>query len=43
MGHGSTKENIFLILSALEKCLKEEGFSMEPGAGVAAAIKVLNS
>jgi alanine-glyoxylate transaminase / serine-glyoxylate transaminase / serine-pyruvate transaminase len=43
MGHGSTKENILLVLSSLEKCLKEEGFKMEPGAGVAAAIKSLNS
>jgi alanine-glyoxylate transaminase / serine-glyoxylate transaminase / serine-pyruvate transaminase len=43
MGHGSTSENVVLVLSALEKCLKEEGFKMEPGAGVAAAIKSMNS
>jgi alanine-glyoxylate transaminase / serine-glyoxylate transaminase / serine-pyruvate transaminase len=43
MGHGSTSENVLLILSALERCLKEEGFKMEPGAGVAAAIKSMNS
>jgi alanine-glyoxylate transaminase/serine-glyoxylate transaminase/serine-pyruvate transaminase len=39
MGHGSTKENVLLVLSALEKCLSEEGYRSEPGAGVAAAIR----
>ena len=43
MGHGSSKENILIVLSALEKCLTEEGLHLEPGAGVSAAIKVLNT
>jgi alanine-glyoxylate transaminase/serine-glyoxylate transaminase/serine-pyruvate transaminase len=43
MGHGSSKENILIVLSALEKCLTEEGLRLEPGAGVSAAIKALNS
>jgi alanine-glyoxylate transaminase/serine-glyoxylate transaminase/serine-pyruvate transaminase len=42
MGHSSTKENVFMVLNALEKCLSEEGYSTEPGAGVAAAIKTYN-
>jgi alanine-glyoxylate transaminase / serine-glyoxylate transaminase / serine-pyruvate transaminase len=43
MGHGSSKENVLLVLGALEKCLKEEGYNPEPGAGVAAAVKSYNS
>ncbi len=43
MGHGSTPENVLLVLNALERCLREEGFKMEPGAGLAAAVKVMNS
>lgn len=42
MGHGSSKENVLLVLSALEKCLLEEGFRMEPGAGITAAVKSLS-
>ena len=42
MGYGSSKENVLLVLSALEKCLKEEGYKSEPGAGVTAAVKSLN-
>ena len=41
MGHSSTAENVILILSTLEKELTAEGYSMQPGTGVAAAIKVL--
>jgi len=37
MGHSSTEENVLLFLSALEKLLVEEGYSLEAGAGVATA------
>jgi alanine-glyoxylate transaminase/serine-glyoxylate transaminase/serine-pyruvate transaminase len=37
MGHSSTEENVLLLLSALEKLLTDEGYPVEPGAGVAAA------
>ncbi len=43
MGHSSTKENVLLVLSALEELLLDEGFRLERGAGVAAAIKSLGS
>jgi alanine-glyoxylate transaminase/serine-glyoxylate transaminase/serine-pyruvate transaminase len=43
MGHSSTEENVLLLLSALEKLLAEEGYSVEPGAGVAAAIQTLKT
>jgi alanine-glyoxylate transaminase / serine-glyoxylate transaminase / serine-pyruvate transaminase len=43
MGHGSTRENVFLILNLLEKCLAEEGFRGEQGAGLSAAIRIYNS
>lgn len=42
MGHSSTQENVLLLLGALEKLLSEEGFSMEAGAGVSAALRVLS-
>jgi alanine-glyoxylate transaminase/serine-glyoxylate transaminase/serine-pyruvate transaminase len=38
MGHGSTRENVLLILSALERMLVDEGFKLARGAGVTAAI-----
>jgi len=41
MGYSSSQENVLLFLSILEKLLKEEGYSVEPGTGVAAAIQVL--
>jgi len=41
MGHSSTQENVLLFLSTLEKLLIDEGYSVKPGAGVAAAIQVL--
>ena len=41
MGHSSTEENVLLLLSALEKLLIAEGYSMESGAGVTAAIQAL--
>jgi alanine-glyoxylate transaminase/serine-glyoxylate transaminase/serine-pyruvate transaminase len=41
MGYSSTAENVLLLLSSLEKLLSAEGYKLEPGAGVAAAIKAL--
>jgi len=41
MGYSSTEENVLLVLSALEKLLVMEGYSLEPGAGVIAAIQAL--
>lgn len=41
MGYSSTDENVLLILFALEKLLADEGYSVEPGAGVTAAIQTL--
>ena len=43
MGHSSTEENVLLVLFALEKLLAEEGYSIETGAGVTAAVKTLIS
>lgn len=42
MGHSSTKNNVFLVLSALESALKAQGLSISPGAGVAAANEVFS-
>src|SRR5215813_50313 len=36
MGAGSTENNVLLLLGALEKCLKDEGFKVK-GSGVSAA------
>jgi len=41
MGHSSTEENVLLVLSTLEKLLVAEGYSVESGAGVAAATQTL--
>ena len=41
MGHSSTEENVLLLLSTLEKLLVAEGYSVESGAGVTAAIQTL--
>ena len=41
MGHSSTAENVLLFLAALEKLLVEEGYRVEPGAGVIAAVQTL--
>jgi len=41
MGHSSSPENVLLLLSALEKVLLEEGYSVEPGAGVTTAAQIL--
>jgi len=43
MGHTSTQENLLLLLNAIERILREEGYHLEAGAGVSAAIKSLNS
>jgi len=42
MGYSSRAENVILVLSALEKLLVEEGYPVEPGAGVIAATKALS-
>jgi len=41
MGHSSTEQNVLLFLYALEKLLAEEGYKVEPGVGVGAAVKAL--
>ncbi len=41
MGYSSTAENVLLLLSSLEKLLSAEGYRVEPGIGVAAAIQAL--
>lgn len=41
MGHSSTEDNVLLLMYALEKMLARQGFKMETGAGVEAAIKSL--
>ena len=41
MGYSSSAKNVLLILSVLEKLLTDEGYSVQPGAGVTAATKVL--
>lgn len=37
MGEASRENNVLLFLAALERCLADQGMSIEPGAGVAAA------
>ncbi len=37
MGHGSRRENVLLLLSALEQLLAENGHRVQPGSAVAAA------
>lgn len=41
MGYSSTEGNVLLVLSALEKLLAREGYSVELGAGVSAAVRTL--
>ena len=43
MGYSSSAQNVFLILSALEKLLTDEGYSVQPGVGVTAAAQALGS
>ncbi|WP_339909127.1 alanine--glyoxylate aminotransferase family protein [Symmachiella dynata] len=37
MGAASSNRNVLLLLAALERCLTDQGISINPGAGVAAA------
>ncbi|UCE48184.1 MAG: alanine--glyoxylate aminotransferase family protein, partial [Phycisphaerales bacterium] len=39
MGSACTLSNVMLVLSALEKCLTDQGAALKPGAGIAAATK----
>jgi alanine-glyoxylate transaminase / serine-glyoxylate transaminase / serine-pyruvate transaminase len=39
MGFASQKNNVLLLLAALEKCLLDQNFRVSAGAGVAAAIR----
>jgi len=39
MGSACTLSNVMLALSALEKCLTDQGAKLGPGAGIAAATK----
>lgn len=41
MGYTSTAQNVLFFLYALEKLLNEEGYRVEPGVGVSAAVKSL--
>ena len=43
MGYSSTEENVLRVLSALEKLLVKEGYSIESGAGVSTAIQTLRN
>jgi len=43
MGYSSTAENVLLLLSSLEKLLSVEGYKVEPGIGVTAAILALRA
>jgi alanine-glyoxylate transaminase/serine-glyoxylate transaminase/serine-pyruvate transaminase len=40
MGYSSQKNNVLLFLTAIEKVLLDQGFSVPAGAGVAAAIRM---
>jgi alanine-glyoxylate transaminase/serine-glyoxylate transaminase/serine-pyruvate transaminase len=40
MGHSSQQKNVMLVLSALETCLVDLGYPLEPGAGTGAAASV---
>ena len=40
MGYSSQKNNVLLFLTALEKCLLDQGFHSPEGAGVVAAVRV---
>jgi alanine-glyoxylate transaminase / serine-glyoxylate transaminase / serine-pyruvate transaminase len=43
MGHSSRRENVKLVLSALEACLRDVGHRLDPGAGTSAADAVYKS
>ena len=38
MGFSAARPNVLLCLAALEIALRDEGFGVEPGSGVAAAV-----
>jgi len=40
MGHSSRRENVTLVLSAIETCLRDLGYRTEPGTAVSAAAEV---
>jgi alanine-glyoxylate transaminase / serine-glyoxylate transaminase / serine-pyruvate transaminase len=40
MGHSSQEKNVLLVLSALETCLADLGYPLEPGSGTGAAASV---
>jgi alanine-glyoxylate transaminase/serine-glyoxylate transaminase/serine-pyruvate transaminase len=40
MGHGATRDNVVLLLTALGKSLKAQGIDVHPGAAVEAALAV---
>ncbi len=40
MGYSSSRQNVLLFLGALETVLREEGYQLAAGAGVAAATDV---
>ena len=39
MGYGSTEPNVFALLFAIEQELLAQGYSLDKGAGVAAAVR----
>lgn len=41
MGYGSTVADVCFVLAGLEQALTREGYRVEPGVGVAAAVKAL--
>ena len=41
MGHSSSLENVLLILAVLEQLLADEGYKVEPGAGLSGASQIL--
>ncbi|MFC1946828.1 pyridoxal-phosphate-dependent aminotransferase family protein [Chloroflexota bacterium] len=43
MGFSSNPENILLVLASLEKMLAVEGYKVEPGAGVKAAVEYMKN
>jgi alanine-glyoxylate transaminase/serine-glyoxylate transaminase/serine-pyruvate transaminase len=40
MGASSTRNNVYLFLSALESCLLAQAFKLQPGAAIAAASQI---
>lgn len=43
MGYSSNPENVLLVLASLEKMLALEGYKVEPGAGVKAAVEYMKN